>query len=213
MIDLPLVKYIASKKKPIIMSTGMASLGEIEEAINTIKSEGNHQISILKCSSAYPAIPDDMNLKTIPILKKTFNLPVGLSDHTLGSISALVAVALGANIVEKHFCLSRNISTPDSSFSMEPHEFKNMVVDIRNVEKSLGKISFSPSKREEESKVFRRSIFIVKDILKGDTFTEINIRTIRPGHGLPPKNFYYVIGKKATKNLERGTPLKWEYIE
>jgi len=212
LIDIPLVKYIASKGKPIIMSTGMGTLGEIEEAVNAVKSEGNENLCLLRCSSAYPAVPDDMNLKTIPHMKETFNVPVGLSDHSLGSISAIAAVALGANIIEKHFCLSRDIPTPDSSFSMEPAEFKQMVDDIRTTERAIGKVEYDVSEREAQSKVFRKSIFVVQDVKQGDQFTAENIRVIRPSYGLHPRYYSEILGCIATKDIERGTPLQWNMI-
>lgn len=212
LVDIPLIKYIASKGKPIIMSTGMGSLGEIEEAVKTIKSQGNEKICLLKCSSAYPAIVDDMNLKTMLNLKDTFNVPVGLSDHSLGSVAAVTAVALGAKIIEKHFCLSRDIITPDSSFSMEPKEFKQMVKDIRGAEKSIGKVSYNRSEKEERSIVFRRSIFVIQDIKKGERLCEDNIRVIRPGYGLEPKYYEEVLGNFASKDIKKGTPLSWNMV-
>lgn len=212
-VDIPLIKYIASKGKPIIMSTGMATLGEIEEAVNTVKSQGNNNLCLLKCSSAYPAIPDDMNLKTINSLKSTFELPVGLSDHSLGSIGAITSVALGANIIEKHFCISREVENPDASFSMEAHEFRQMVDDIRQTERAIGTISYDISYKEKESLVFRRSIFVVEDIKKGEIFNKDNIRIIRPGFGLSPKYYESIIGKKASKDIERGEPLNWTMVE
>ncbi|HOM01307.1 MAG TPA: pseudaminic acid synthase [Acetivibrio sp.] len=211
-VDIPLIKYIASKKKPIIMSTGMATLGEIEEAVETIRAQGNDNFCLLKCSSAYPAVPEQMNLKTITHLKDTFNVPVGLSDHSLGSVSAVVAVAMGASVIEKHFCLSRKIKNPDSSFSMEPDEFKRMVEDVRAAEKSIGKVSYSISENEAVSRSHRRSIFAVKDIKKGEAFTEENIKVIRPADGLEPKYFEQVLNRKASEDIERGTPLKWTMI-
>ncbi len=211
-VDIPLIKYVASKGKPIIMSTGMATLGEIEEAVNAVKSQGNKNLCLLKCSSAYPAIPDDMNLKTIRHLEETFGVPAGLSDHSLGSVAAVTAVAMGARVIEKHFCLNRKIKNPDSSFSMEPHEFKRMVEDIRAAERAMGKISYELSEREKINRNFRRSIFAVKDIKKGETFTEENIKVIRPGYGLPPKYYEGVLGKKAARDIERGTPLDWSMV-
>ncbi|WDV46145.1 pseudaminic acid synthase [Clostridiaceae bacterium M8S5] len=211
-VDIPLIKYIASKGKPIIMSTGMASLGEIETAVNTIREQGIEELCLLKCSSAYPAIPKDMNLKTINQLKTNFDVIAGLSDHSLGSIGAITAIALGASVIEKHFCLSREIKNPDSSFSMEPLEFKQMVEDIRSAEKAIGKVSFNISDNEKSSSVFRRSIFIVKDMKKGETFSEENIRVIRPGYGLAPKYYEGIIGKIASVDIKRGTPLKWEMV-
>jgi pseudaminic acid synthase len=208
-----LIKYVASKGKPIIMSTGMGTLGEIEEAVNTVKSQGNNDLCLLKCSSAYPAIPDDMNLKTIKNLEETFGVPAGLSDHSLGSVAAVTAVAIGAKVIEKHFCLSRKVESADASFSMEPQEFKQMVQDIRAAEKAMGRISYEVSEREKISRAFRKSIFVVKNIKKGEILTEENIRIIRPANGLEPKYFPDVLGKKAVKDIERGTPLEWSMIE
>lgn len=212
LVDIPLIKYIASKGKPIILSTGMGSLGEIEEAVNTVLSQGNENICLLKCSSAYPAVPEDMNLKTIQNLKEIFGVPAGLSDHSLGSIGAVTAVAMGANVIEKHFCISRNIENPDASFSMEPNEFETMVEDIRTAEKAMGKVSYRLSEKEENNKVFRKSIFVIKDIIQGEILNEENIRVIRPGYGLEPKYYDDIVGKKAAKDVERGTPLRWDLI-
>jgi pseudaminic acid synthase len=211
LVDIPLIDYIASKNKPIIMSTGMATLGEIEDAVNTVRKHHNH-LALLKCSSAYPAITDQMNLKTMVNMGDIFQLPVGLSDHSMGSIGAVTAVALGAKIIEKHFCISRTINNPDASFSMEPLEFKNMVEDIRSAEKAFGKIVYGPSENEKINKNFRRSIFVVEDIDKGDLITEKNIRVIRPGYGLAPKYYNQVLGQYANKDIKRGTPLQLEDI-
>lgn len=211
--DLPLVTYIASKQKPIIMSTGMATLGEIDEAVKTVKAQGNHQLCLLKCSSAYPAIPEDMNLKSIGHLSETFGVVAGLSDHSLGSIAALTAVVMGAKVIEKHFCISREIKNPDASFSMEPKEFKEMVEAIRAAERAIGSINYDVSEKEKSSHVFRRSIFAVKEIHAGETFTEENIRIIRPGYGLAPKHIDEVLGKKASKAIARGTPLVWNMVD
>jgi pseudaminic acid synthase len=213
LIDIPLIKYIASQGKPIIMSTGMGTLGEIEEAVNTVKAMGNENLCLLRCSSAYPAVPEDMNLKTIPHMKESFGCPVGLSDHSLGSISAIAAIATGANVIEKHFCLSRDIPTPDSSFSMEPAEFKQMVDDIRTTERAMGKIDYSISDRENESKIFRKSIFVVSDIKQGENFTAENIRVIRPANGIHPRHYFEILGHRATKDVERGTPLQWNMVD
>lgn len=212
LVDIPLIKYVASKGKPIIMSTGMGSLGEIEEAVNTVLAQGNGNLCLLKCSSAYPAVSEDMNLKTIQNLKETFGVPAGLSDHSLGSIGAVTAVAMGANVIEKHFCLSRSVKNPDASFSMEPHEFKAMIKDIRTAEKAMGIVSYHLSEKEENSKIFRKSIFVTKDIIQGETFNEENIRVIRPGYGLEPKYYEDILGKKAAEDIKRGTPLRWNMI-
>lgn len=212
-VDIPLIRYIASKGKPIIMSTGMASLGEIEDAVKEIQAQGNEQIALLKCSSAYPAITGDMNLKTLVNMADTFQVPTGLSDHSMGSLGAVTAVALGANIIEKHFCLSRKIDNPDSSFSMEPEEFKKMVEDIRMAEKAIGTVKYGVSEQEKENVKFRRSLFVVKDIKKGEKLTEENIRSIRPGYGMAPKHYDEVLGKYASKDIERGTPLSYELFD
>ncbi|MFW5889437.1 MAG: pseudaminic acid synthase, partial [Bacillota bacterium] len=172
--NIPFLKYLAQKDKPIIMSTGMATLAEIDEAVRTIRNEGNDKLALLNCSSAYPSIPDDMNLKNIKNLQDTFNLPVGLSDHSLGSVAVVTSIAMGAKIIEKHFCLSREIENPDSSFSMEPAEFKKMVDDIRAAEKAIGKVDYSVSEKEKESRIFRRSIFVTEDIEAGEELTEEN---------------------------------------
>lgn len=213
LVDIPLIQYVATKGKPVIMSTGMGSLGEIEEAVGAVRSQGNENICLLKCSSAYPAVSDDMNLRTIQHLKDTFNVPAGLSDHSMGAIGAVAAVAMGANIIEKHFCLSRKIENPDASFSMEPQEFKSMVEEIRTVEKAMGKISYSLSEREKNSIVFRKSIFVTQSIKKGDVLTEENVRVIRPGYGLQPKYYQDILGRKTTADIARGTPLAWNMFE
>lgn len=213
MVDIPLLQYIASKGKPIIMSTGMGSLEEIREAIEAIRGQGNDQLAIMKCSSAYPAKVEEMNLSTIADMKQRFGIPVGLSDHSMGDFSASVAVALGANVIEKHFCLSRSIENPDASFSMEPAEFSDMVAKIREVEKAKGIATYGVSKQEESSRVFRRSIFAVKDIAAGEAFTEENIRIIRPGYGVKPKYLPDILEMRAAVDLKRGTPISFEAME
>lgn len=213
LVDIPLIKYIASKGKPIIMSTGMGSFEEIEDAINAVKSQKNEDLCVLKCSSSYPAISGDMNLKTMLHLKRTFNVPVGLSDHSMGSVASIAAVAMGAKVIEKHFCISRKIENPDSSFSMEPHEFKNMVDDIRTTERAIGKVSFELSDKEKENRIFRRSIFVVKNVKKDEILTEDNIRVIRPAYGLEPKYYEEILGKKALKDIESATPLTWDMVK
>ena len=212
-VDIPLIEKIAQTGKPVILSTGMASLAEIEEAVNVIRNKGNDQIALLKCTSAYPALPEDMNLKTIPDMVKKFNIPVGISDHTLGTTIPITAVALGACIVEKHLTLSRNNPGPDSSFSLEPHEFRSMVEAIRETEKALGTVNYSVTEHEKASIVFRRSLFAVEDIAEGEMLSENNIRSIRPGYGLHPKYFHAIIGKRAKEKICRGTPLHWDLIQ
>jgi len=211
-VDLPLLTKIAQTGKHVIMSTGMASFPEIEEAIQTLRKYGAPDIALLKCTSAYPAPPEEMNLRTIPHMAEAFGVPVGLSDHTTGSAVAVAAVALGACIVEKHLTLSRKDPGPDSSFSMEPHEFKQMVRDIRTVERALGTVSYELTESQKKNIVFRRSLFVVQDVKAGEKFGEENVRSIRPGHGLHPRYFDNVLGKVAAKDIERGTPLRWDLV-
>ncbi len=211
-VDIPLIEYVASKGKPLIISTGAATINEIEEAIKLAKKSGTSQIVLLKCTSAYPAPPEEMNLKTIPHFEKKFGVPVGLSDHTLGIATAITAVSLGACIVEKHLTLSRDTPGPDSAFSVEPQEFKTMVEAIRTAEKALGKASYEISGEEAKSRIYQRSIYVVKDIKAGEAFTEENIRSIRPSNGLHPRYLKKVLGRKATRDIERGTPLSREMI-
>ena len=212
-MDIPLLEYIASKNKPMILSTGMGTLEEITDAVEAIYSTGNRQLALMKCSSAYPAKSEEMNLLTINDMKERFDVPVGLSDHSRGAFSAATAVAMGANIIEKHFCMSRAIKNPDSSFSMEPDEFRDMVEKVREVEKARGSISYGVSKQEETNVGFRRSLFVVEDIAAGEILTSENIRSIRPAYGLKPKYYKEVLGKKAKHEIKRGTPLSFEDIE
>ncbi len=211
-VDIPLIEYIASKKRPIIMSTGMASIREISDAVKTAKMSGARNIALLKCTSAYPAPPEEMYLNIIPLFESTFKVPVGLSDHTLGTAVSVASVALGASIIEKHFTLSRNISGPDSAFSLEPDEFRSMVEALRTVEKALGPLNHKTEPKETESRIFRKSLFVVKDIKVGEVFSDENVRCIRPGFGLPPKFLREIIGRRALVNIKRGMPLRWEYI-
>jgi pseudaminic acid synthase len=212
LVDIPLIQYVAKAGKPIIMSTGMATLAEIDEAVTAAREAGCKEIALLKCTSAYPADPAEMNLRTIPHMAEAFGLPVGLSDHTLGIAVPVTAVALGACIVEKHFTLSRSIPGPDSAFSLEPQEFKQMVDAIRTAEKALGEVSYEVTEHEAASRVFRRSLFVVKDMKAGDVFTEENIRSIRPSHGLPPKYFEQLLGKAVNQDVKRGMVLRWEML-
>jgi N-acetylneuraminate synthase len=211
-VDLPLIRRIALTGKPMIMSTGMATLAEIDEAVRTAREAGAMQIALLKCNSAYPAPPEEMHLHTIPHLAVTFDVVAGLSDHTFSIAVPVAAVALGACIIEKHFTLSRDVPGPDSAFSLEPHEFKAMVDAIRIVEKALGEVHYEVTGQEAASRVFRRSLFVVNDMKAGDTFTEETVRSIRPGHGLPPKHLQEVLGRRAAKDIERGTPLQWSLV-
>jgi pseudaminic acid synthase len=211
-IDLPLIKKVASTGKPIIISTGMASLAEIDEAVNAARSSGNSEIILLKCTSTYPASPENTNLRTIPSMRDAFGCCVGLSDHTMGIGVPVAAVAFGAVIIEKHFTLSRSDGGIDSAFSMEPNEFKEMRIETERAWKALGGIVFGGTKDEIKSKKFRRSIYVCQDVGKGDVFTFENIRIVRPGFGLPPKFFDLVIGKTANRNIEKGTALDWAFF-
>ena len=212
LIDIPLIEKMSRTGKPLIMSTGMATLEEIDEAVSTARKAGAKQIAILKCTSAYPSSPDAMNLNTIPDLAKRFHVPIGLSDHTLGIAVPVAAVALGACIIEKHFTLSRSVPSPDVAFSLEPDEFKAMVEAIRVSERALGRPTYGPSKLELKMRVFRRSLFIVQDMKAGERFTQENVRSIRPAKGLAPKFLKKVLGRKAIRNIPRGTPLEWSLI-
>jgi pseudaminic acid synthase len=211
-VDLPLLRKIARTGRPVIMSTGMATLADIDEAVQTLRLAGCNQVALLKCSSAYPALPEEMNLRTIPHLADAFGVITGLSDHTLGITIPIAAVALGACIIEKHITLSRDTQGPDSAFSLEPQEFKQMVEAVRIAEKALGTINYQTTKKEQESVVFRRSLFVVRDMQAGELFTEENVRSIRPGAGLSPKYLQVILGRKASRDLERGTPLNWDLV-
>lgn len=211
--DIPLIEYVSSTGKPIIISTGIAELCDIELAVEVCRKEGNDQIALLKCTSSYPAPLEEINLRTIPHLKETFNTVVGLSDHTLGNSVPIASVALGAKIIEKHFILDRGLGGPDANFSLEPEEFKTMVKSVREVEKALGKVSYELTEKTKNNRDFSRSLFVVKAVKKGDKFTENNVKSIRPGFGLHPKYLKDVIGKKASKDIDRGTPLKWNLMD
>jgi N-acetylneuraminate synthase len=211
-VDIGLLKKIAGTGKPVIVSTGMSTIDEIEQAVKTLQENGCLDIALLKCTSAYPAPPESMNLKTIQDLAKRFQIPVGLSDHTLSSTSAIAAVALGGNIIEKHLTISRADGGPDSHFSLEPHEFSDMVTAIRDAEKSIGKIHYGTTSSDVANQSFRRSLFVVRDVRPGEKFTTENVRSIRPGQGLPPKHFDEVLTKSASQSIPRGTPLSWEHV-
>jgi pseudaminic acid synthase len=211
--DLELIRYVAKKQKPVILSKGIATLSEIEEAIRICREEGNNFISVLQCTSSYPAPLDEANMKIIPNLMETFNVVAGLSDHTLGIISPVVAVSLGARIIEKHFIADKTIKSPDASFSLDTAEFTEMVKAVRDAEKTLGNVDYSLSEKTIQNRNFARSLFVVKDIIEGDTFTEENVRAIRPGDGLHPRYYSQVIGRKARKSIKRGFPLMWNHIE
>jgi pseudaminic acid synthase len=211
--DIPLIEYAASKGKPMIISTGIATLCDIQEAVEACERAGNNQIILLKCTSAYPAPLEDVNLKTMPNMAETFDCIVGLSDHTLGISVPIAAVALGAKVIEKHFILSRDIETPDRDFSLTPDEFKEMVKAIREVEKALGKVSYELTEKMKKGREFSRSLFVVRDVKAGEMFSEENVRSIRPGYGLHPKFLKDIIGRRAKKDIKKGTPLSWELID
>jgi N-acetylneuraminate synthase len=213
LVDIPLIRKMAKTGKPLIMSTGMATVEEIDEAVRTARDAGATQIALLKCTSAYPAPPEEMNLRTIPELSQRFGVPAGLSDHTLGTAVPITAVALGACIVEKHLTLSRSDPGPDSAFSLEPAEFKATVDAIRIAEKALGEVHFGFSAKEENSRNFRRSLFVVADVKRGEEFTAENVRSIRPGHGLHTRHLAEILGRTAVRDIERGTPFSWELVD
>jgi len=212
LVDTGLLRKVASTGKPVIMSTGMATLSEIDEAVRTLREAGCTELALLKCTSAYPSPPEEMNLRSIAHLSEAFGVPVGLSDHTLGISVPVAAVALGACIIEKHFTLRRDDGGPDAAFSLEPAEFKAMVTAVRVAEKALGAVNYEVTEKETHSRMFRRSLFIVEDIKAGEIFTSKNVRSIRPGHGLSPKHLSHVIGRHASQDLGRGTPLSWTHI-
>lgn len=212
-VDYPLLKKIGQTRKPVIISCGMASEEDIFFALKTLKDNGCPDVAILHCVSAYPAKAEDMNLTTIADLAQKFKTVVGLSDHSLDAEVPLLAVALGAKIIEKHITLFAADGGPDAAFSLDPHEFKLMVQSVRAAEAALGRPQYGAGLAESENIVFRKSLFVVKDIKKGESFNEDNVRSIRPGHGLSPKHYDEVMGKKAAKDIERGTPLSWDLIE
>jgi len=210
--DIPLIEHMAKKQKPIIISTGIATLEDIELAVQTCRDVGNDQIILLKCTSAYPAEPSAMNLKTMQDLSKRFHVLSGLSDHTLGITAPVAATALGAVMIEKHFILDRSIGGADSSFSLDESEFTLMVQAVRETQKLLGGVTYELNEKTKRSREFSRSLFVAKEIKKGELFSEENIRSVRPGFGLHPKNYNQILGKRAAKNLKRATPLKLEDI-
>ena len=211
--DIPLIKYIASKHKPIILSTGIATEEDIRLALETIHSEGNQDITLLKCTSAYPAPIDDANLLTIPDMKLRFGVKVGVSDHTLGSIVPMTAVALGAEIIEKHFIIDHSIGGPDSEFSMDENEFAQMVRSVREVEKAIGHVSYPTDISTIKGRDYSRSLYVAENIRKGEIITEQNVRSVRPGFGAHPKYFPELIGKKVNRDLEKGTRFSLDFIE
>lgn len=207
--DLPLIRYAASKGKPMIMSTGTANLGDIERAVNACREEGNDDITLLKCTSEYPAPTGKANLRTIPHMRDTFDVKVGLSDHTLGTTVPVAATALGAQVIEKHLTLERSLGGPDAAFSLEPDEFEAMVDGVRRASKAVGNVDYSLSEKEAKR---RRSLFVVEDVQEGERFTKENVRSIRPGHGLAPRYLDTVLDSTAAEDLPRGTPLAWSAV-
>ena len=212
LVDIPLIRRVARTRKPIILSTGKASAVEISDALDAIRDEGAEQVVVLKCTSAYPAPPEEMNLRTIPDMAAAFGVPVGLSDHTLGNAAALAAVALGASLVEKHLTMSRAIPGPDSAFSMEPAELEELVRATDAVHRALGRVQYGVTPGEESNVVCRRSLFVIADVEAGQPFTPANVRSIRPSHGLAPRHLPEVLGRKAARAIKRGTPLAWELV-
>lgn len=210
--DWELLKKVAKTKKPVIMSTGASTISEISESVEVLKDNGCKDIILLKCTSTYPSSPESTNLKTIPHMKDTFDCYAGLSDHTLGIGVSIAAVAFGAKVIEKHFTLDRGDGGVDSDFSVEPHELKSLVTECERAHQSLGKVNYNILKNEESSLRFKRSIYVVKDIYKGDKFDKNNIRIIRPGDGMEPKYYSKIIGKESKNNLKRGTPMNWKLL-
>ncbi|MDP2541103.1 pseudaminic acid synthase [Tenacibaculum discolor] len=211
--DIPLIEYTASKGKPIIISTGIAELKDIELAIETCKKAGNNDIILLKCTSSYPAPLELANLNTIPDIKSRFGVEVGFSDHTYGALAPTIATTLGAKVIEKHFILDKEIGGPDADFSLDVTEFTEMVNKVRETEKLLGTISYDIPEKVKKNRKFARSLFIVEDLKKGDVINENNMRSIRPGYGLHPKYYYEILGKKINKDLKKGEPLRLEYFD
>lgn len=210
--DLPLIEYAARKNKPVIISTGVADYGEIDDAVKVCRNAGNNDIILLKCTSSYPAPIEDANLLMIKKMQEDFNCVTGLSDHTLGNIAAITAVSLGAKVIEKHFILDKSVNSPDAAFSLDEKEFSSLVKDIRTVEKSFGKIDYNISSAGEKNRHFMRSLYVIKDMKKGEIFTDENIGSFRPNLGISPKYYYEIIGKKAASDIKANTPLKNELV-
>ena len=211
--DIPLIQYVASKGKPVIISTGIASLEDIELAVNACRNAGNNQITLLKCTSSYPAPIEEANLVMIKDLAERFNVVSGLSDHTLGITAPVVAVTQGAKVIEKHFILDKSIGGPDASFSLDEHEFSLMVNAVRDAEVALGNVDYTLTEKQQAGKAFSRSLYVVKDVRKGQELTEENIKSIRPGYGMHPKYFNQVLGKKFNKDVKAGERLSFKLIE
>lgn len=212
LVDIPLIQKMARTGKPLILSTGMATLAEIEEAVESARAAGATQLALFRCTSAYPAPLEEMNLRSIPDLQQRFGLPVGLSDHSQGISVSVAAVALGAALIEKHLTLARKAGGPDSAFSLEPDEFRALVDSVRAVEKSLGKVHYGPTLRETRTIPFRRSLFVVEAVQEGEVFTANKVRSIRPAAGLHPRHLSEILGRTAACAIDAGTPLSWELI-
>jgi N-acetylneuraminate synthase len=212
LVDVALIEKMARTGKPIVMSIGTATVSEIDEAVRAARQAGAAGLALLKCTSAYPAPPEEMNLRTIPHLAQMFGVPAGLSDHSMGIAVPVAAVALGASIIEKHLTISRSEGGPDSAFSLEPQEFRAMVDAIRVAEQALGTVRYEVTEREAVARAYRRSLFVVKDVRQGEAFTQENIRSIRPADGLPPKYLSQVLERKATRDIAAGSALAWDMI-
>jgi pseudaminic acid synthase len=212
LMDTPLLRRVARTGKPVVLSTGMARLADIDEAVRTMRAEGNEQLILLRCSSAYPAPASTLNLRTIPHLAGAFGVPVGFSDHSMGIAAAVASVALGACFIEKHFILSRSHGGPDAAFSMEPAELRALVDGVRVAEQALGTVNYAPTEAESGNTVFQRSLFFVEDVRAGEELTPVNVRSIRPGAGLAPCYYDAVIGRRAARDVQRGTPVSWDLV-
>ncbi|GGK34147.1 pseudaminic acid synthase [Caldalkalibacillus thermarum] len=210
--DIPLIKKVAATGKPMIISTGMATVAELDETVRTAREAGCKDIILLKCTSTYPASPENSNIITIPHMRQLFNCEVGLSDHTLGVGVAVASVALGATVIEKHFTLSRADGGVDAEFSLEPHEMKMLVEETKRAWEALGRVKYGPTKQEQASMKFRRSLYVAQDMKAGEVFTKENLRVIRPGYGLPPKYYDQLLGKRVKKDVKKGTPVGWDLI-
>jgi pseudaminic acid synthase len=211
--DIPLISYAASKGKPMILSTGIAEIEDIELAIDTCRKEGNNDITVLKCTSAYPADPKDVNLLTIPDIKERFGVKVGLSDHTMGIVGPVVATALGGTLIEKHFILDKSIGGPDAHFSLDEKEFTEMVAKVRKAEQMIGNVDYEMTDKKKKSRQFSRSLFVVKDVNAGEVITKENVRSIRPGFGIHPKYLSELLGKEFNQDFEKGTPMSLKFVK
>lgn len=211
-VHLPLIRYAASTRKPLIVSVGMATIGEIDDVVRTARSAGCRDLALLKCTTTYPAAPTNSNVLTIPHMRKTFGCEVGLSDHTMGVGTSVAAVAHGATVIEKHFTLRRADGGVDSSFSLEPEELRSLVMETERAWQSLGDVTYGPTKAEEKALVYRRSVYVAKDLKAGEVLTRENLRCVRPGLGLPPKFYEILLGRRVNADAKKGTPMSWELI-